>query len=224
MAVLCLLLICFSAGEAHTMRALVGDDVTLSVDTTTSSDIGESVMEWSRLDLSSDIVHLCSLLPVITLTPPPGAASSPVITLEDYTSSGLVLGCRAKGWAPARFPVLLRLTDGHLLPAVTMTTTQDTDRLYNISSTVVVERKSPNRHLICRVHQELFNQTRETEIHLPENLFRVLAQLYARSYGLGFLPASLVFLSVALGTFVMAYRIIHGNSKKQKDEGCVVPN
>ncbi|CAL8282587.1 unnamed protein product [Gadus morhua 'NCC'] len=264
MAVVCLLLIYFSAGEAHTMRALVGDDVTLSVNTTTSSDISENVMEWSRLDLTSDIVHLyenrrtkykkqnpdykgrtmlsaedldrgiislklsgvrladegnytClfksteNMYSVQLLV---GAASSPVITLEDYSSSSLVLACRAKGWYPE--PKLSWWnTDGHLLPAVIMTTTQDPDRLYNISSTVVVERKSPNRHLICRVHQELFNQTWETEIHLPENLFRVLDNPCRYFYGL--LAASLIFLSVAFGMLVIACRTFHGNSQKQKD-------
>ena len=45
-------------GEALNVRALVGEDVTLSVDTKTSSDIGENVMEWSRTDLNPDIVHL----------------------------------------------------------------------------------------------------------------------------------------------------------------------
>ena len=39
------------------MRALVGDDVTLSVDTQTSSDISEAIVEWSRTDLNPDIVH-----------------------------------------------------------------------------------------------------------------------------------------------------------------------
>ncbi|CAL8377319.1 unnamed protein product [Boreogadus saida] len=264
MAVLFLLLIYFSAGEAHTIRALVGDDVTLSVDTQTSSFIGEAIVEWSRTDLHPDIVHLqdnrltiyehqnpayrgrtmlsaedldrgiislklsnvrladegnytClfkSTENMYTVHLLVGAASSPVITLEAYTRSGLVLGCRAKGWYPQ--PKLSWWNaDGHLLSAVTMTTTQDPDGLYNISSTLVVERKSPNRHLTCRVHQELFNQTRETEIHLPENLFRVLKQFYLKSYG--FLAASLVFLLAALVILVIACRTVHGNSQKQKD-------
>ena len=40
------------------MRALVGDDVILSVDTKTSSDIAEAIIEWSRTDLTPDVVHL----------------------------------------------------------------------------------------------------------------------------------------------------------------------
>ncbi|XP_059933193.1 butyrophilin-like protein 2 isoform X2 [Gadus macrocephalus] len=264
MEVLFLLLISFSAGEAHTIRALVGDDVILSVDTKTSSDISKAVMEWSRSDLTPDIVHrgengltiyedqnpayrgrtmlsaealdrgiislkvfhvrladegnyTClfksteNMYSVHLLV---GAASSPVITLEDYTSSGLVLGCRAEGWYPQ--PKLSWWNaDGHLLPAVTVTTTQDPDRLYNISSTLVVERKSPNRPLTCRVHQELFNQTRETEWHHPENLFQDLA--HPCRYFFGLLAASLVFLLVALVILAIACRIVRGNSQKQKD-------
>ena len=45
-------------GEAHTVRALVGDDIILSVDMKTSSDIGEAIMLWSRTDLNPDVVHL----------------------------------------------------------------------------------------------------------------------------------------------------------------------
>uniref|UniRef100_A0A8C4YZC7 Ig-like domain-containing protein n=1 Tax=Gadus morhua TaxID=8049 RepID=A0A8C4YZC7_GADMO len=232
MEVIVLLLICFSAGKiSHNyqysfwmsynfhmllLEALVGDDVTLSVDTKTSSDIGENVMEWSRTDLNPDIVHrhenrrtiyehqnpayrgrtmlsaedldrgIISLkLSDVRLADEGnytclfkstenmysvhllvGAASSPFITLEEVKGEVLVLGCRAKGWYPQ--PKLSWWNaEGALLPAVTMPANQEEDRLYNISSTLVVERTSPNRHLICRVHQELFNQTRETEIHLP---------------------------------------------------------
>ncbi|XP_056431833.1 butyrophilin-like protein 2 [Gadus chalcogrammus] len=262
MEVLFLLLISFSAGEAH--RALVGDDVTLSVDTKTSSDISKAVMEWSRSDLTPDIVHRGENGLTIYEDQNPayrgrtmlsaedldrgiislklfhvrladegsytclfeskdnkysvhllvGAASSPVITLEDYSSSGLVLGCRAKGWYPQ--PKLSWWNaDGHLLPAVTMTTTQDPDRLYNISSTLVVERKSPNRPLTCRVHQELFNQTRETEWHLPENLFENVDMTYRIAYAL--MTAAGVLLVVALVILAIACRIVRGNSQKQKD-------
>ncbi|CAL8377273.1 unnamed protein product [Boreogadus saida] len=243
MEVLVLLLINFFEGEARTVRALVGDDVILSVDTQTSSDIGEAIVEWSRTDLTPDIVHLHENRRTIYEHQNPayrgrtmlsaedldrgiislklfhvrqadegnytclfkskennhfvqllvGAASSPVITLEDYTSSGLVLGCRAKGWYPQ--PKLSWWNaDGHLLSTVTMTTTQDPDRLYNISSTVEVEWRSLSRPLTCRVHQELFNQTRETEIHLPDGLIAVAVVL------------SLVLIIVVI---IIAYRTVY---------------
>ncbi|XP_059933199.1 butyrophilin subfamily 2 member A2-like isoform X3 [Gadus macrocephalus] len=259
MEVLVLLLICFSAGEALNVRALVGDDVTLSVDTTTSSDIGENVMEWSRTDLNPDIVHrhenrrtiyehqnpayrgrtmlsaedldrgIISLkLPRVRLADEGnytclfksaenmytvhllvGAASSPVITLEDYSSSGLVLGCRAKGWYPQ--PKLSwRNADGHLLPAVTVTTTQDPDRLYNISSTVEVEWESLSRPFTCRVHQELFNQTRETEIHLPENIISGLARSCRTSDG--WIAVAVVLSLVTVVIIIIAYRTVYRKS------------
>ena len=105
------------------------------------------------------------------LTPPPplllypGAAAPPVVTLEEVNGSGLVLGCRSAGWFP-RPQLSWWHAEGAPLPAVTIATTQDPDRLYNINSTVVVER-SLSGHFTCRVDQEHFNQTRETEIHLP---------------------------------------------------------
>ncbi|KAJ3585519.1 hypothetical protein NHX12_014238 [Muraenolepis orangiensis] len=52
------LLIHFSTGEAHSVMALVGDDVTLSYDTKQLKDISEETVEWSRADLKPDLVHL----------------------------------------------------------------------------------------------------------------------------------------------------------------------
>ncbi|XP_030194109.1 butyrophilin subfamily 2 member A2-like isoform X1 [Gadus morhua] len=255
MEVIFILLIHLFEGEAHTMRALVGDNVILSVDTQTSSDIGEAIVEWSRKDLAPDIVHLHENrrtifehqnpayrgrtmlsaedleMGIISLKLPNvrqadegnytclfkskenkyfvqllvGAASSPVITLEDYTSSGLVLDCRAKGWYPE--PKLSWWNaDGHLLPAVTMTSNQDPDRLYNISSTVEVEWESLSRPFTCRVHQELFNQTRVTEIHLPENIISGLARSCGTSDG--WIAFGMVLLLVAVVVIIIAYRTL----------------
>ncbi|KAJ3585602.1 hypothetical protein NHX12_014321, partial [Muraenolepis orangiensis] len=48
----------FRLGEAHSVMALVGDDVTLSYDTKQLKDISEETVEWSRTDLKPDLVHL----------------------------------------------------------------------------------------------------------------------------------------------------------------------
>uniref|UniRef100_A0A8C5AJS6 Ig-like domain-containing protein n=1 Tax=Gadus morhua TaxID=8049 RepID=A0A8C5AJS6_GADMO len=168
----------------------------MSVDTKTSSDIGEAIVEWYRTDPAPDIVHLQLKRRTIYVHQNPayrgrtmlsaedldrgiislklfhvrladegnytclfkstenmysihllvGAASSPVITLEEVKGEVLVLGCRAKGWYPQ--PKLSWwTTEGALLPAVTMPAKQEEDRLYNISSTLVVERKN---HLPAR--------------------------------------------------------------------------
>ena len=91
---------------------------------------------------------------------------SATITLETRPDcSGLVLRCESVGWYPR--PQLSWWTDGGLpLPAVTMNTTRDPTGLYTINSTVVVERGQGAGNYTCRVHQELFNQTREAEIAL----------------------------------------------------------
>ncbi|XP_056431851.1 CD276 antigen-like [Gadus chalcogrammus] len=219
MAVLFLLLISFSAGEAHTIRALVGDDVTLSVDTETSSDISDALIDWYKTDLTPDVVHLQGNGRIIYKDQNPayrdrtmlsaedldrgiislklfhvrladegkytcfvksrgkdysfkmlllvGGASSPLTTIEHFNSHSVVLGCQANGWYPQ--PELSWWNaDGLPLPAVTMNTIQDLDRLYNIFSTLEVEWESLRRPLTCRVHQELFDQTREREVYYPE--------------------------------------------------------
>ncbi|KAJ3585564.1 hypothetical protein NHX12_014283 [Muraenolepis orangiensis] len=43
---------------AHSVMALVGDDVTLSYDTKQLTDISEETVEWFRMDLKPDRVHL----------------------------------------------------------------------------------------------------------------------------------------------------------------------
>ncbi|XP_039677345.1 butyrophilin subfamily 3 member A3-like [Perca fluviatilis] len=102
-----------------------------------------------------------------------GAVSSPTISLAgtDRDKGGVVLQCESKGWYPE--PEVLWLDgEGNLLPAGPSETVRGPDDLYTVSSRVTVEKRLSNS-FTCRVQQKNTNQTRETEIHVPDDFFEV---------------------------------------------------
>ncbi|KAF1380945.1 hypothetical protein PFLUV_G00169330 [Perca fluviatilis] len=97
--------------------------------------------------------------------------SSPVISLAgiDEATRGVVLQCASEGCYPE--PEMLWLDgEGNLLSAGPPETVRGPDDLYTVSSRVTVEKRHSNR-LTCRVQQKNINQTRETEIYVPEDFF-----------------------------------------------------
>ncbi|XP_039677308.1 lamin-A-like [Perca fluviatilis] len=102
-----------------------------------------------------------------------GAVSSPTISLAgiDRDKGGVVLQCESKDWYPE--PEVLWLDgEGNLLPAGPSETVRGPDDLYTVSSRVTVEKRHSNS-FTCRVQQKNTNQTRETEIHVPDDFFEV---------------------------------------------------
>ncbi|XP_028420690.1 butyrophilin subfamily 2 member A1-like [Perca flavescens] len=102
-----------------------------------------------------------------------GAVSLPVMSLAgiDEATRGVVLQCESKGWCPE--PEVLWLDgEGNLLSAGPTETVRGPDDLYTVSSRVTVE-KSHSNSFTCRVQQKDTNQTRETEIHVPDDFFEI---------------------------------------------------
>uniref|UniRef100_G3Q447 Ig-like domain-containing protein n=2 Tax=Gasterosteus aculeatus TaxID=69293 RepID=G3Q447_GASAC len=102
-----------------------------------------------------------------------GAASSPAISLAGLhlTSSAVLLHCESRGWYPE--PELLWLdAEGKLLSAGPPETLRGPDDLYSVSRSVTVEKRHRNS-FTCRVQQRNINQTRETLITVPADLFKV---------------------------------------------------
>ncbi|KAM8746702.1 uncharacterized protein AB9X84_014883 [Acanthopagrus schlegelii] len=95
-----------------------------------------------------------------------GAASSPVVQ-KTKNSSGLVLQCNSTGWYPE--PEVFWLDgEGNLLSAGPTETVRGPDDLYTVSSRVTVEKRHSNS-FTCRVQQNHINQTREAQIHVPDD-------------------------------------------------------
>ncbi|XP_038587838.1 butyrophilin subfamily 1 member A1-like isoform X2 [Micropterus salmoides] len=95
-----------------------------------------------------------------------GAVSSPEIHISTV-SKGVMLDCKSKGWYPE--PEVFWLDgEGNLLSAGPTETVRGPDDLYTVSSRVTVEKRHSNS-FTCRVQQKDINQTRQVEIHIPEN-------------------------------------------------------
>uniref|UniRef100_A0AAQ6INB7 Ig-like domain-containing protein n=1 Tax=Anabas testudineus TaxID=64144 RepID=A0AAQ6INB7_ANATE len=104
-----------------------------------------------------------------------GAVSSPVVTIaeKNASSSIVVLQCESKGWYTE--PELLWLdAEGKILSAGPTETVRGPDDLYTVSSRLTVEKRHSN-NITCRVQQRNINQTRETQIHVPDDFFMVLS-------------------------------------------------
>ncbi|XP_051251123.1 butyrophilin-like protein 10 isoform X5 [Dicentrarchus labrax] len=104
-----------------------------------------------------------------------GAVSSLIIsflrTKTDEDTNGVVLQCESNSWYPEPEVVWLD-GEGNLLSAGPTETVRGPDDLYTVSSRVTVEKRHSNI-FTCRVQQKDINQTRETHIQLPADLFMV---------------------------------------------------
>ncbi|XP_065806576.1 butyrophilin subfamily 3 member A2-like [Labrus bergylta] len=106
-----------------------------------------------------------------------GSASSLTVSISK-ASSGVDLQCKSEGWYPE--PEVLWLDgEGNLLSAGSTEIIRDPNDLYTVSSRVTVERRH-NNMFTCRVTQNNINQTRETHIHVPDELFMVQSSSIVR--------------------------------------------
>ncbi|XP_034757132.1 butyrophilin subfamily 3 member A2-like isoform X1 [Etheostoma cragini] len=127
-----------------------------------------------------------------------GAVSSPVIRLAgtDRDKGGVVLQCKSEGWYPE--PEVLWLdAEGNLLSAGPTETIRGPDDLYTVSSRVTVEKRPSNR-FTCRVQQKDTNQTRDTEILMPDDFFDLLSSSSSTITG----------LAVSLAVFVILFFLL----------------
>ncbi|XP_050922986.1 butyrophilin subfamily 2 member A2 [Lates calcarifer] len=146
-----------------------------------------------------------------------GAVSSPTISLAglDKSISAVVLECESKGWYPE--PEVLWLDgEGNLLSAGPTETVRGPDDLYTVSSRVTVEKRHSNS-FTCRVQQNKTNQTRETEIRIPDDFFKVQSSSSSVIIGLAVSLAVCVTLILLL-VFLLWKRQNKNTKKIQRDE------
>ncbi|XP_073331167.1 uncharacterized protein [Pagrus major] len=101
--------------------------------------------------------------------PTSGSVSFPGIKISKV-SNGVLLVCKSKGWYP-RPEVFWLDGEGKPLSAGPTETVRGPDDLYTVSSRVTVEKRHSS--FTCRVQQNNISQTRETLIHVPDELFMV---------------------------------------------------
>ncbi|XP_036842927.1 butyrophilin subfamily 1 member A1-like [Oncorhynchus mykiss] len=99
-----------------------------------------------------------------------GAVSQPVISIVGTKDWGVVLKCESGGWFPE--PEMEWLdSSGTILPADGPPERhRDSEGLYALRRHVTVNQTDTNR-FTCRVHQTEINQLKETEIHVPGEVF-----------------------------------------------------
>ncbi|XP_078137938.1 butyrophilin subfamily 1 member A1-like [Centroberyx gerrardi] len=139
---------------------------------------GDISLKLSKVKLSDEGKYRCFLPSldrnsIVQLVV--GAVSSPVIEITK-NSSEVDLGCESKGWYPE--PEVFWLDgEGNILSAGPTETVRGPDGLYTVSSRVTVEKTDTNR-FTCRVQQQNINQTRETQIHVPDDVFPPSSAVY----------------------------------------------
>ncbi|XP_045568075.1 selection and upkeep of intraepithelial T-cells protein 5 isoform X3 [Salmo salar] len=98
-----------------------------------------------------------------------GAVSQPVISIDGTKGWGVVLKCESGGWFPE--PEMEWLdSSGTILPADGPPEIHREEDLYAVRRHVTVNQTDTNR-FTCRVKQPEINHLKETEIHVPDEVF-----------------------------------------------------
>ncbi|XP_045567777.1 selection and upkeep of intraepithelial T-cells protein 5 isoform X14 [Salmo salar] len=99
-----------------------------------------------------------------------GAVSQPVTSIIGTKGGGVVLKCESGGWFPE--PEMEWLdSSGTILPADGPPERhRDPEGLYTVRRHVTVNQTDTNR-FTCRVNQTEINHLKETEIHVPDDVF-----------------------------------------------------
>ncbi|XP_064881206.1 butyrophilin subfamily 1 member A1-like [Oncorhynchus nerka] len=99
-----------------------------------------------------------------------GAVSQTVISIDGTKGWGVVLKCDSGGWFPE--PEMEWLdSSGTILPADGPPERhRDSEGRYTVRRHVTVDQTDTNR-FTCRVHQTEINHLKETEIHVPDDVF-----------------------------------------------------
>ncbi|XP_051250231.1 selection and upkeep of intraepithelial T-cells protein 1 isoform X1 [Dicentrarchus labrax] len=135
---------------------------------------GNVSMKIFRVKISDAGKYFCfleSMLKEASIQLTVGVVSTPIIEVVSNNSRRVVLQCESKGWYPEPEVVWLD-GEGNLLSAGPTETVRGPDDLYTVSSRVTVEKRHSN-NFTCRVQQKDINQTRETHIYVPDDLFTV---------------------------------------------------
>ncbi|KAM8747571.1 butyrophilin subfamily 3 member A3-like [Acanthopagrus schlegelii] len=146
-----------------------------------------------------------------------GAASSLIISLSEIirNKGAVVLQCESTGWYPE--PEVFWLDgEGNLLSAGPTETVRGPDDLYTVSSRVTVEKRHSNS-FTCRVQQNHTNQTREAQIHVPDDFFEVQSSSSSTTVGLAVSLAVCILVILILGFVVWKFKTKR-SSKRQKTQ------
>ncbi|KAI1888625.1 hypothetical protein AGOR_G00187080 [Albula goreensis] len=125
--------------------------------------------------------------------------TEPVISMEGHRGGGIGLLCESKGWHPV--PELTWLdSEGHSLSAEDTETRRDSERFFTVRRRVTVQESNTNR-FTCRVLQQQLKQEKQTEIHIPAEMFH-----NAQSWRVACVMLLTLAIFVLIGCAVLTYR------------------
>ncbi|XP_064815726.1 selection and upkeep of intraepithelial T-cells protein 6-like isoform X2 [Oncorhynchus masou masou] len=142
-----------------------------------------------------------------------GAVSQPVISIDGTKGWGVVLKCESGGWFPE--PQMEWLdSSGTILPADGPPEKyRDSEGRYALRRHVTVNKTDTNR-FTCRVHQTEINHLKETEIHVPDEVFP--KSQVGLIVGLSIAAAAVVVLAAYIGVYMWRKHI--EEKKKIREE------
>ncbi|XP_064818133.1 butyrophilin subfamily 3 member A2-like isoform X2 [Oncorhynchus masou masou] len=254
-------------GPADRVVALAGDDVILPCSLKPIVSAEDMVVEWTRLNLKAEKVHLYldrrdsnkdqfpsyrgrtsmfhdelkngnvslklnrvtlsdtgsyrCFIPTLTSRVKNttvqlfvGAVSQPVISIVGTKDWGVVLKCESGGWFPE--PQMEWLdSSGTFLPADGPPERhRDSEDLYAVRQHVTVNKTDTNR-FTCRVQQTKINHLKETEIHVPDEVFP--KSQVGLIVGLSIAAAAVAVLAASVGVY-MCWRKHIEEKKKIREE------
>uniref|UniRef100_A0A8P4GNK1 Ig-like domain-containing protein n=1 Tax=Dicentrarchus labrax TaxID=13489 RepID=A0A8P4GNK1_DICLA len=143
----------------------------LFVDELQNGNVSMKIFNAKISDAGKYFCILESMLEEASIQLTVGVISTPITEVILHNFKDIVLRCESKGWYPEPEVVWLD-GEGNLLSAGPTETVRGPDDLYTVSSRVTVEKRHSNI-FICRVQQKDINQTRETHIYVPDDVFTV---------------------------------------------------
>ncbi|XP_034096345.1 butyrophilin subfamily 2 member A1-like isoform X2 [Gymnodraco acuticeps] len=146
-----------------------------------------------------------------------GSSSPPVVSLSglDGQSGGVVLQCESAGWYPE--PEVLWLdAEGKLLSAGPPETVRGPYELYTVSSRVTVEKR-PSNSFTCRVQHHNTTRTTQTQIHFPDDFFKLQSRSSSIIIGLA-VSLAVCILLLAVSFFFLWREHIFKTKRKRSDE------
>uniref|UniRef100_A0A673W8R5 Ig-like domain-containing protein n=1 Tax=Salmo trutta TaxID=8032 RepID=A0A673W8R5_SALTR len=126
-----------------------------------------------------------------------GAVSQPVISIVGTKGWGVVLKCESGGWFPE--PEMEWLDSSRtILPADGPPERHRDSGLYAVRRHVTVDQTDTN-NFTCRVHQLEINHLKETEIHVPDDVFPKSQEVMI----VGLLAGAVGVLAASIGVYML---------------------
>ncbi|XP_008433348.1 putative butyrophilin subfamily 2 member A3 isoform X2 [Poecilia reticulata] len=125
-----------------------------------------------------------------------GAMSKPELTVVPSSAGGVTLECKAECWFPEP-DIMFHDDEGNEMTAEKPTRGPNSAECFTVTRKAVVQ--TPINRVTCRVHERKLNQTKKTEIYIPDDWMRSRSNTptitgIVTSFVIGLIICGIVFL------------------------------